>query len=598
MSFLHTNLNSLETIFPGFKETLSEIPGDSYEIMEARNGSPTLKKGGILLHSGHNPERESEKLISREIDSSTRYCLFLGFGLGYQVEAFHRFYPEIPFGIIEPDPALFKQALTSRDYTDLFQSGKMSLLLGSDPSAIPFFLNDVKTTKIQTCLIRSIYQTDQDSYDRLEKAVRDYIAKREINTNTHNRFNRLWISNIARNMPMLSRAPGIYHLKDRFTGYPGLLLAAGPGLNGLVPHLKELRERMLLICVDTALKPCLDAGVEPDFTILTDPQYWNTRHLDRCRLEKSLLVSDVSSYPSVFRKTRGKIFFCSTPFPLGQYLEERTEIKGKLKSGGSVATAAWDLIRQMGISDIFCGGLDLSFPDKQTHYRGSTFEERVHTLSHRFSTPETHGWHALYSGNPYRTENYRDQAVYTDQRMKIYISWFEQQMADYPRIHTGNLSDKGVKITGMPYQPPEKLMELPRCRDALDEILESLREVSVPVSPVQVKNVIFQLIEELQDLSELTNRGWEISRNIPENTVDSRTLKELETIDSKLLSSGNKEIIGFFILPLLEEFLAEASVQSSPSQSMENSRTLYRNLTESLNFQIKQLEKAKKTVFS
>ena len=96
MSLLHNNLMNLEKIFPGLKETLSEYPGDSYDIQEARNGSPTLKKKGILLHSGHNPEREAEKLISREIDSSTRYCLFLGFGLGYQVEAFHRSFPGIP----------------------------------------------------------------------------------------------------------------------------------------------------------------------------------------------------------------------------------------------------------------------------------------------------------------------------------------------------------------------------------------------------------------------------------------------------------------------------------------------------------------------
>ena len=474
----------------------------------------------------------------------------------------------------------------------------MNVLLGSDPSAVPVFLNEVKTTRIQTCLIRSIYQTDKEAFDRLEKAVKEYITKREINTNTHNRFNRLWISNISRNVPMLGKAPGINHLKGRFSGYPGILLAAGPGLTRIIPYLEELRKRMLLVCVDTALKPCLEAGVEPDFTVLTDPQYWNTRHMDRCTLEKSFLVSDVSSYPSVFRKTRRKVFFCSTPFPLGQYLEERTEIKGKLKSGGSVATAAWDLIRQMGICDIFCGGLDLSFPEKQTHYKGSTFEERVHNFSHRFRSCELHGWQALHSGNPYVTENYRNQPVYTDQRMKIYISWFEQQMADYPRIRTKNLSEKGVKLAGMPYSPLESLMDLPECRQDLDEILNSIEKASVPVSDDKAGKVIYQLIEELKELSGLTNRGWDISMNISESNVDRKILQELETIDRKLLSSGNREIIGFFILPLLEEFLAEASAQPSPAQSLKNSRTLYRNLTESLNFQIKQLEKAKKTVFS
>ena len=598
MSMLASNLTVLEEAFPGLKDKLSCVPADCYELQEARNGSPTIKKGGILLHSGHNPEKEAEKLINREIDSTTCYCLFLGFGLGYQIEAFHSRFPEIPFGIIEPDPALFKQALSCRDFSTLFHSGKMNILLGKDPGAVPVFLKEVKTTKIQTCLIRSIYQTDQDSFDQLNKAVKDYIAKREINTNTHNRFNRLWISNITRNTPMLNKAPGIYHLTDRFPRTPALLLAAGPGLTGITPYLKELRKRMLLICVDTALKSCLNEGVEPDFTVLTDPQYWNTRHLDRCRLRRSILISDVSSYPTIFRLTDGKVFFCSTPFPLGQYLEERTEIKGKLKSGGSVATAAWDLIRQMGIRDISCAGLDLSFPEKQTHYRGSTFEERVHNFSHRFSTIECHGWHALHNGNPYLTRDYKDRPVYTDQRMKIYISWFEQQMADYPEVRTGNLSDKGVRIEGMPYRSVEDLLQLPERRPELDKTLETLRNISVPLSPDQVKNVIFQLIDELRELAELTSRGREICRSIMDQTPREEQLKELESIDQTILSSGNREIIGFFILPLLEEFLSESSIRSDPQSSMENSRELYENLTNSLDFQINQLQKVKNTVFS
>ncbi len=598
MNLLKLNLEEIKNRFPGLENLILNAPEGTCVIEEARNGSLTMRKDGILLHSGFHPEKEAEKLISREILESTRYCLFFGFGLGYHIEAFHRKFPQIPFGIIEPDPGLFKQALSCRDFTCLIRSGKMNLMLGSDPSLIHLLLGNVKTLKIQTCLLRSIYQTSQEIYDALERAARDYIAKREINTNTHNRFNRLWISNITRNSPLLAKAPGIFHLKDRFSNVPALLLAAGPGLDSITGNLAELRKKMLLVCVDTALKALLTKGIEPDFTVLTDPQYWNTRHLDRCELKNSILISDVSSYPTVFRITKGQIFFCSTPFPLGQYLEERTEFKGKLKSGGSVATAAWDLLRFMGTTEIYCAGLDLSFPEKQTHYKGSTFEQRVHNFSHRYETLENHGWHALHSGSPFKTENYLNQKVLTDQRMKIYISWFEQQMRENPEILTSNLSDKGVRIHGMPFCTKDRLFKLPEIRKELDKILSDLKKITVPVSSDRIPGIIDDLIGELQDLFHLTEQGKQLSEAGKNGTLDIENLKELEKVDKAILSSGNKEIIGFFILPLLEDFLAESEIQQTPEKIMERSEKLYKDLSVSLNYQIRQLEKVKKTVFS
>ena len=595
MNYYEINLQALKGRFPGIEKVVKEAPlSVNYEIQPAKNGGVTLKKDGVFIHSRHNPEKEAEKLIDREIDPETDYCLFYGFGLGYQIEAFQLRYPDALFALIEPDITQFRHAISARDYTKLFSSDSFSILLGSKPEDVTVLLNKIKTTRIQSCMLRPLYLANKAYYDKLDMCVRNYLAKREINTNTHRKFNRLWISNISRNAKLLSRAAPVNSLKDQFCGVPALLIAAGPGLNEILPFLDDLRHRMLLVCVDTALKACLEWGIEPDFTVLTDPQYWNTRHLDRCSIEKSILVSDVSTYPSVFRRSTGPLFFCSTPFPLGQYLEKHTETKGKLKSGGSVATAAWDLIRVMGCNEIFCAGLDLGFPDRQTHYRGSTFEERVHTFSQRFNPVDTSGWLALWSGNPYPAEDYRGERILTDQRMKIYISWFEKQMKEHPFIKTSNLSDRGIRLEGMPFRDVEELRGYPVIRKDLDTLLKGVSFIESRTSHKDVTAALAGLKVELEELLALSLEGWEISRRMDGETVNSGEFKQLEQIDKRILSLGGREIAGFFLLPLLEGFLADSRKRKSPGEIIRQSTHFYGSLKESLEFHLKELNLSKK----
>ena len=96
----------------------------------------------------------------------------------------------------------------------------------------------------------------------------------------------------------------------------------------VITQLPRLADRCVVIAVDTALRACLSAGVQPDFTILVDPQYWNWRHLDGTRAAGSVLITESAAWPAVFRYPARDIFLCSSLFPLGKYLESRIGRKG------------------------------------------------------------------------------------------------------------------------------------------------------------------------------------------------------------------------------------------------------------------------------
>jgi len=584
VNYYSQNRAILEQRFPGIEKKLDRSPEKETQTVQTSDGMVSMKYGGTWIHSSRAPRLEAQRLVETSIPGKCPFCLIYGFGLAYHLEEFQKNHPATPYAVVEPDTALFNYALGLRDYSGIFLDPRFSLALGASPEAMPALLENQPHRNIQVFMLRSVVSLNREYFAGCDRVVQEFLARKEINVNTLNKFSRLWVSNICRNLPLTARYPGVSTLNNSFTGFPALLLAAGPTLEEVLPLLKDLRRRMVVVCVDTALKACLSVGVEPDFLILTDPQYWNSRHLDRCRTSRSILISDVSTYPSVLSDFKGAAFFCSTPFPLGQYFESRSGIKGKLKSGGSVATAAWDFIRCCGMTEIYCAGLDLSFPDGETHYRGSTFEERVHGNSLRLSPVETPSWLSLMGGNPYKAENEMGDDVLTDQRMKIYIRWFEEQMKTFPHIRTSRLSRRGVAIQGMDCSDPDTLQAFPEIREKIDAKLDELKKIPSGTSPESLNLALSSLLEELDDLIRLTGEGMNISAKLKSGSSGPDLLNRLNSIDRAILNRESREMAGFILAPVLEDQFHDSGEVLSESEIIENSLRLYTKLNQSLSF--------------
>ncbi len=560
------------------------------EAVKTRDGMISIRYRGSWLHSRHAPMREASRLIESSIPETCPFCLFYGFGLGYHLEEFVRRHPRTPFAVVIPDTALFRESLRLRDFRDLFMSPEIALALETQAEAMPALLENRPVKDMQICMLRPVVELYKDYFTSCEKVIRDYLSRKEINAATLNKFSRLWVSNICANLPLSAEVPGVSQLKDLFTAVPALLLAAGPTLEETLPQLAELKKRMLVVAVDTALKACLRVNVEPDILVLTDPQYWNSRHLDRCRTEKTLLVSDVSTYPPPLRGYKGRTFFCSTPFPLGLYFESRSEIKGKLKSGGSVATAAWDLIRHCGCSRVYCAGLDLCFPQGETHYRGSTFEQRVHMYSKRTNPAENGSWLTLRGGNPFPAEDRRGKKVLSDQRMKIYIRWFEEQTKLHSDFPTTHLSSRGIVLEGSDWLTADKVRDLPVRREEINVLLKKAEGFNARTDKRALILARDELVTELDELMTLSLRGEELCALMLSESIIPEGLQELDAIDKAILNRESREMAGFILAPVLEKMMGE-SVNSDPAGILESSRSLYSELHKNLDFHRKQIER-------
>ena len=556
------------------------------EILASKTDFPTAKENGKFLHSAYNPIREAESSADA-LKKSIPDCdgvVFFSCGLGYVPLSYAKKFLNDTIIIVENDPRYFFTALSLVDWTALFSHEKFIIALGTGIDSVVSLIEQTIGLK-HTAISENPTQSEHSGeyFKALKELIERNKRKIEINASTLEKFSKLWLKNTCKNLHYLRDLDGITVFKDSCPpDLPVVILAAGPTLEEILPHLNEIKKRCLLIAVDTALRAALSAGVEPHFIVLTDPQYWAYRHIAGLSSPSSILITESAAYPAVFRFNCKKILMCASLFPLGQYIEKKIGGKGTLVAGGSVSTTAWEFSRYIGAKKIYFAGLDLGYPDFQTHIRGSTFEEAIHRSSDRFSTAEKMGVASLFGSNIQLAEDYNGNRILTDSKMKMFAWWFESKQEEFKeKIQTYSLSSRSMKIPGFKVA-----------------IYLSLPEVSFPdslSSPGNDKSqsgdngsydrAVAELKSGLSSLYETAKKGFEIASH-------SGLLSELSKIDSDILHSQYKEIASL-VFPTEKRLasLFETLPQEKDEfrSTLQKSRLIYSELMKGIEMYLKYL---------
>lgn len=594
MNYFKINTSTLEQYNNSLYEKI-QILQTKKRIMEIRassSGHPTALVEGKLLHSSHNPVREAEKLISATLSGPVSVCIIEGFGLGYYVEAALNFSPSLTVIVVDPSLERFKAALETRDMTELITSPRLILLIGSKEYKISSILVSLPPGDIKIVRNRNLYSLESDYFHEVERYTSQYLIRQDVNKATLKRFGQIWIRNLIYNMNVVPEAGDLKFLENIFGNYPVLLLAAGPSLDKIVPHLKKLKEKFIIVAVDTAVNALLRYRISPDFLLVIDPQYWNARHIDRMNTEDTILISESSTYPSVFKDNYKQLYFSGSLFPLGQFLEKFIGQRKRLGAGGSVSTSAWDFCHLISTGPVYCAGLDLGFPSLETHYKGSFFEERAHLFSNRYAPAETEAFNALNNAHPFPAENNEGGETLTDKRLIVYKQWFEEKIEQSPGRKTYTLSSKGIRIRGITYTPMEKILSYPVIRDKIKERIDSLpvksqKEIILTAQHL-IKGVNI-LIDELERLSLYTGKSIDLIETYMEGTQGvnlNQILYTLDSYDKEILNLNTKNISGFLIQPVLKEITEETGKEDT----LLKSRKLYSEIKKSSDFHLRLLK--------
>jgi hypothetical protein len=287
----------------------------------------------------------------------------------------------------------------------------------------------------------------------MEKALADFQVLARVNHATLERFAPLWLRNLAHNEAALADGLVAFPVEALHNAAPGcrvVIAAAGPSLEGQLDWLRRSRDRFVLIAVDTCCNTLRSAGVTPDFLVIMDGQYWNSRHVDPPVKAPTRVVAELVSHPSTLRLAPGRLFLAATSVPLLRETEvTRWGDLGVLKSGGSVSTTAWSLALHLGASEVAFCGLDLGYAQGGGHVRGSQFEERKHRRSSRLVPAETWGLGWLGESNLSSRPTVGGGSLKSDPRMDLYRQWLSLSVAEHPEVTAWNLSPVGSLIPGL-----------------------------------------------------------------------------------------------------------------------------------------------------
>ena len=585
-----------EILLQRFGGLLEEITSDGDDILAPEDikteitpcGEPSLCVKGIYVHSTRDPVREGQRL-AEAVNPGYGPVVVLGFGLGYAAQAAVKNTVSLdtewgrPVIIVEKYKNLLLKAMELRDLSEFLCGGKIIFVLGGTGEAITNALsiagelvspqNSGEKNKFSVIRNRALTGIDEEWYKAVEDRIRTWTMKDEVNTATLKRFGRRWVRNLSRNMSAIRDYPGISRLAGFAAGeapLPVFLAAAGPSLDRTASLLPRIHRRCVIVAVDTSLRFFIRNGVQPDFVLVVDPQFWNSRHLDRCICERTrsrtALIAESAVYPPVLKLPFENIFLCGSLFPLGAFIENQVDPKGRLGAGGSVATTAWDFARSLGGREIWIAGLDLAYPGLKTHFRGALFEERSNAGSNRFSPAETWVVRALGDGLPFKARSGAGGQVLTDRRLSLYAAWFENRFRQHGEVKNFGLFQDGLAIAGLESAQAEGLLALPERRDEIDRRLEAVfsrikGDFNEPEETrrrvERYENAVSVLTRGLESIKAAAEEGAAIAKKSLKRALNpsqrDKVLKELDEIMRRITGSEVKEVAGFLFPPVEDE---------------------------------------------
>jgi len=637
VSFWERNAEVLRNRYPGLLEEITREedtginPGD-IQIIAASTGEPSLCVKGINIHSGRDPAREGLRLAQSAAGGGA--VVILGFGLGYSA-ALDDIWQGRPVIIAEKHKQLLAKALETRDLSSFLSKNRIIFVVGGSGEGITNALNVADgfmsaAEKREPSVIRNraLIELDKEWYGVVEDKIRTWSMKDDVNSATLKRFGKRWVRNLSRNISAIRDYAGISRLEGLAAGVaadlaagvaagaPVFLAAAGPTLDKTRPFLREISKRCVTVAVDTSFRFFTDNGIQPDFVLVVDPQFWNSRHLDRCPCANTALIAESAVYPPVLRLPFKNIFLCGSLFPLGSFVEKQVDPKGALGAGGSVSTTAWDFARILGSKEIWIAGLDLAFPGLKTHFRGAAFETRANSLSNRFNPVETWVVRALRDGFPFyapcasgiasggASGNASGGQVLTDRRLSLYAAWFENRFRQHPEVKNLGVFREGIAIAGIQTAAMETLLSLPERRSEIDKKLASVfSQIDNDFNSPEEKQkradryakAVSSLVRGLEDAENAAKKGAEITQRALKGKTDSgkqnKILKELDEIMRRIADSEVKEVAGF-LFPAVENKNneSESAAKDSFHAYLETSNKLFTSLAQTVEFNLENLK--------
>ncbi len=406
----------------------------------------------LYLHSRYRPAQEAETFVRAlgEVDSS---CVCVsGVGLGYHLAALEAGLDRPLIIAAEDDLSILKAALCCVDLSAPIAAGRLLLMTRPDREELHRRLSACNADVMLGLRMVSLPHV-QRYHAAFHAAARERViefvgyCKMQMITTLTNA--RITCQNIAHNLPTYVDGPGIESLAGRAAGYPAVVVAAGPSLARNIGQLPRLRDRAVLIAVQTVFKPLLAMECPPHFVVSLDFHEISAQFFQGIEDTRgAVLVAEPKATWHVLDAFRGRKHVLRNRFA-ENLLREAAPQRGGLKAGTTVAHLAFYLAQHLGCDPIVLVGQDLAYCEGLYYPAGMPIEEVWRPELGRFCTLEMKQLERIARGRPILrvVKDVHGRDAYSDEQMLTYAQQFETDFAASPGrvIHA---CEGGMRLAG------------------------------------------------------------------------------------------------------------------------------------------------------
>jgi len=514
-------------------------PSASAGFVETDDGAPALLIDGVAQCSKRRPIREAQAWARGVDPHAAAFFGVTGFGAGHHLGALSAAHKHKSVIVCcEPDVGLLRAVLARIDHSAWL--GRCPFVLITDPGDRASLSSAMKG--LEGLMATGVKLVDHPpSARRVGPASGDFgrtLIEVVGTTRTHVvtllAHAGVTMRNFFMNLDHYTTCAGITPLAGSCAGRPAILVAAGPSLAKNLHLLEDpsVRERAVIIAVQTMLKPLLERGIRPHFVTALDHDAISTRFyegLTREDVEGVRLVVEPKANAAIAETFPGEIV-CAREAQLDLLLgDELTRDMGAIPAGSTVAHLNYYLARHLGCSAVILTGQDLGFSDGLYYGAGAAIH-RVwggELSEHRsLEMLEFERVMRMRSNLRQRTD-VNGNPMYSDEQMTAYIAQFE---AEFKRA----TNDRGVRIIdaseGGARIAHTEVMTL---REALDGCLSQER--------VELPDLSAHRIDDADHAERVRRRVAHVAGQL--GTIEKHSKRTIELLDRAIAKEGDAAAI-------------------------------------------------------
>lgn len=466
-SILERNLAALALRSPiAAKHIRGATPSPQVEFAAAPDGNIVGVLDGRALCSKRNPLAEASTWAKQYDPQHCGYLGILGFAMGYHIQAlFESHSNQSVLLCYEPDAALLRAVFERIDHSDWIR--KSLFLLTTEPRNAPALTQLIEgsevflSTGVELAAHPPSTKRLGDSANEFSSTLLDVVKACRTHLVTVLANSGITLRNILMNAGPYASSSGITPLKDSCTGKTAILIAAGPSLQRNLHLLEDptIRDRCVIIAVQTMLKPLLERGIKPHFVTALDHHEISKRFYEGLTAEDVQgvrLVVEPKANAAIVQAFPGEQLY-ATEKQLDTLLgTDLSRDMGKLPAGATVAHLNYYLARYLGCSTTILIGQDLGFTDGQYYASGAAIHQVWAGELSEHRTLEMFEWERIARmKNLLRLKrDIENRPIFTDEQMSTYIAQFESDFHEDTQKNTDgsspiriiNATEGGVRI--------------------------------------------------------------------------------------------------------------------------------------------------------